>query len=205
MFGEHEFRLREMEFLNKTSLERVKVETSELDRRVKNYSERADDGTVNVKVEDKSFGKHDAEKLIELLEERTRYLPLRRGLSVSIEGTESEMKEFIPRVRNSVRDSLVPLVYYIVLDLKRLARLSVILIVVGMLAMGIASILTELSFNAYALHEILVIASWVFIWAAVETFFFERRKLKNRKHHFQRIYSAEFTTANQRGSTATLD
>ncbi|KUK79822.1 hypothetical protein V511_13920 [Mesotoga sp. Brook.08.YT.4.2.5.1] len=187
--------------MNKTSLERVKVETSELDRRVKNYSERADDGTVNVKVEDKSFGKHDAEKLIELLEERTRYLPLRRGLSVSIEGTESEMKEFFPRVR----DSLVPLVYYIDLDLKRLARLSVILIVVGMLAMGIASILTELSFNAYALHEILVIASWVFIWAAVETFFFERRKLKNRKHHFQRIYSAEFTTANQRGSTATLD
>jgi len=201
LFGEHEYRLREMEFLNKTSLERVKVETSELDRRVKNYSERADDGTVNVKVEDKSFGKHDAEKLIELLEERTRYLPLRRGLSVSIEGTESEMKEFFPRVR----DSLVPLVYYIDLDLKRLARLSVILIVVGMLAMGIASILTELSFNAYALHEILVIASWVFIWAAVETFFFERRKLKNRKHHFQRIYSAEFTTANQRGSTATLD
>ena len=194
-----------MECLNKGSLERVKVETSELDRRVKNYSEKADDGTVNVKVEDKSFGKQDAEKLIELLEERTRYLPLRRGLSVSIEGTESEMKEFIPRVRNSVRDSLVPLVFYIDLDLKRLAKLSVILIVVGMLAMGIASILTELSFNAYALHEILVIASWVFIWAAVETFFFERRKLRKRKHHLQRIYSAEFTTANQRGGTATLD
>ncbi len=194
-----------MKFLNKTSLERVKVETRELDRRVKSYSERADDGTVHVKADDTSFAKQDAEKLIELLEERTRYLPLRRGLSVSIEGPESEMKEFIPRVRNSIRDSLVPLVYYVDLDLKRLARLSVILIVVGMLAMGSASILTELSFNAYALHEILVIASWVFIWAAVETFFFERRKLKNRKHHLQRIYSAEFTTANQRGSTATLD
>lgn len=38
--------------MNKTSLERVKVETRELNRRVKSYSERADDGTVHVKADD---------------------------------------------------------------------------------------------------------------------------------------------------------
>jgi len=54
--------------------------------------------------------------------------------------------------------------------------------VFAILAMGRASLLSELSFNPYALHEILVIASWIFIWAAVEMFFFDRRNLKNRKH-----------------------
>ncbi len=63
----------------------------------------------------------------------------------------------------------------------------------GFLAMGRASLLSELSFNPYALHEILVIASWVFIWAGIEIFFLDRRKLKNRKHRLQQIYFAEFS------------
>ncbi|HCO70253.1 MAG TPA: hypothetical protein DIT26_06725 [Mesotoga infera] len=59
--------------------------------------------------------------------------------------------------------------------------------------MGTASLLSELAFNAYFLHTILVIASWVFIWAAVEMFFFNRRRLKNRKHRLQWIYFAEIS------------
>lgn len=65
--------------------ETLKIKRSdieELNQLVRDYSERTEDDVVHIKLEKANLDKHEAEKLIELLEERTIYLPLRRGVFV---------------------------------------------------------------------------------------------------------------------------
>lgn len=187
-----------MRKLETDAFKKKRNEINELNNLVKTYSERIEEDIVHLKLTGPTITRHDAERAIDTLEEKTKYLPLKRDLAVVVDSENADLLDFPKRVKESVRKQLIPLLCYVDLDLRRLFRVSVALMVFGVIAMGTASLLTELSFNPYALHETLVIASWVFIWAGVETFFFDRRKLKNRKHHLHRIYFAEFMSTNNK-------
>lgn len=183
----------EMGILKTETLKINKSDIEELNQLVRDYSERTEDDVVHIQLEKANLDKHEADKLIELLEERTIYLPLRRGIIIKIKSPDNNSEHITKEIRDLIREHLIPIIHYIDLDQRRLIRVSALLMIFGVLAMGTASLLSQLAFNAYSLHEILVITSWVFIWAAVEMFFFDRRKLKNRKHRLQRIYFAEFS------------
>ncbi|MBN2220346.1 MAG: hypothetical protein JW697_08730 [Kosmotogaceae bacterium] len=184
--------------MEKITFTEKRNELDELLNLVGNYSEKADDNHVHLNLTGPDLTDDDAERAVDVLEEKTKYLPLKRNLTVMVDCNCGDLLDLSKKVKDSIRKQLIPLLYYVDLDLRRLSRVSAAMMVFGVLAMGTASLLSELSFNPYALHEILVIASWVFIWAAVETFFFDRRKLKNRKHHLYRIYFAEFVRTNSK-------
>jgi len=48
-------------------------------------------------------------------------------------------------------------------------------------------------FRSGAFQNIIVIASWVFVWAAVEKLFFDRRVLKEKRQSLLQILSAKIT------------
>ena len=182
----------EMKNLRKATSTEKRNELDELRNLVGSYSENADDNHVHLTLRGPDLAGDDAERAIDVLEEKTKYLPLKGNLTVMVDCDCGDLLDSSKKIKDSIRKQLIPLLYYVDLHLRRLSRVSVVLMIFGVLAMGTASLLSELSFNAYALHEILVIASWVFIWASVETFFFDRRRLKNKKHRLQRIYFADY-------------
>ena len=74
--------------------------------------------------------------------------------------------------------------------LKKTALFSLVVLILGILFLGLF-ILEELFFHTPVLSIILEIASWVFIWEAVDAFFLERLSLKEKRLQMARIYDAE--------------
>lgn len=74
--------------------------------------------------------------------------------------------------------------------LKRNAQISFILLLIGILFLGFL-VLETLFLDNFILSIILEITSWVFIWEAVDKFFFERTEIRERRHQFARLYYAE--------------
>lgn len=74
--------------------------------------------------------------------------------------------------------------------LKRNAQISFILLLIGILFLGFLVLETALLDN-YIISIILEIASWVFIWEAVDKFFFERTEIREKRHQFARLYYSQ--------------
>lgn len=186
----------EARFLEEVALRKRISEKANLNRLVKNYTEEHEDGIVRLEISDSDTERYGFEEVIGFLEERTKYLPLVRGVTIVVDNQSPEKRAgCLEKVRKSIMNALIPSIYYIDMEMKRLMRVSVILMIVGVVAMGSASLIAELKFNAYALHEILVITSWVFIWAAVEKFFFDRGNLKQRRKQLERLYFANYSSS----------
>ncbi len=75
-------------------------------------------------------------------------------------------------------------------ELKKTALFSLVVLILGLLFLGIF-ILEEIFFHNIVLSIILEIASWVFIWEAVDAFFLQRLSLKAKRMQMARIYDAE--------------
>lgn len=74
--------------------------------------------------------------------------------------------------------------------LKKTALFSLVVLILGILFLGLF-ILEEMFFHTPVLSIILEIASWVFIWEAVDAFFLERLSFKEKRLQMARIYDAE--------------
>ena len=74
--------------------------------------------------------------------------------------------------------------------LKKTALFSLVVLILGILFLGLF-MLEEMFFHTPVLSIILEIASWVFIWEAVDAFFLERLSLKEKRLQMARIYDAE--------------
>ena len=74
--------------------------------------------------------------------------------------------------------------------LKQTAIFSLVVLILGILFLGIF-VLEEMFFHNVVLSIILEIASWVFIWEAVDSFFLERIALKEKRRQMARLYDAE--------------
>jgi hypothetical protein len=66
---------------------------------------------------------------------------------------------------------------------------------IGLLAIGVAWYLIRYYFahDAIIVHEITLVATWVFVWAAVEKWFFDQHKLSNQRHRLLQILLAKIT------------
>jgi len=69
---------------------------------------------------------------------------------------------------------------------------SLSLLFTGILFVALGNILEVFRGNFF--QNIIVIISWVFVWAAVEKWFFDRRDLKEKRKSLLQILSAKITT-----------
>lgn len=75
-------------------------------------------------------------------------------------------------------------------EIKRVTKISVIMTILGIIALSLFILVSKLWNNFYA-TTIIEIASWVFIWEAVDYFFLERPKIKAKCFIIQQIYNAK--------------
>lgn len=80
-------------------------------------------------------------------------------------------------------------------QLKRLTVISIIMILLGILALSIFVLLSHFWDNFY-ISTIVEIAAWVFVWEAVDYFFLQRPLVKAKCLLLQKLYSAKIEIEN---------
>ena len=64
----------------------------------------------------------------------------------------------------------------------------------GLLAIGVLWYLLRYNFvNTVVFNEITLVATWVFVWSAVEKWFFDQYQLTNRRHRLLQLLLAKIT------------
>ncbi|MCL2255416.1 MAG: hypothetical protein FWC11_00980 [Firmicutes bacterium] len=71
---------------------------------------------------------------------------------------------------------------------------SLILLVLGIVSFAIGSIVEFFFSNTHIVFYIAIIVSWVFIWAATEKWFFDRRDLHEKRKSLIQILSSNITS-----------
>jgi len=74
-------------------------------------------------------------------------------------------------------------------------KMAIILFLVGVL-LFLFGMVFEL-YNVAVVKDIIVIASWVFVWAAVEKWFFDRKDQRENRLNILRIINAKVTTKDE--------
>ena len=77
-------------------------------------------------------------------------------------------------------------------DMREIRFKSILFLIIGVLWFTFGNIFTVLTF----VKEITVVATWVFVWSAVEMWFFDSNRLKKRKYNLLHILSAKITIDN---------
>lgn len=124
--------------------------------------------------------------------EQAKYIPLSYDLRISIKllGNDSglsNVKKLEQMFKKNIMNSLISYTR----DLKRNSKLIISMGFFGLIAMGLSILFSEL-FYVFAIRELLVIVCWVFIWRAVESYFFARKRIKTQKLKLTQLYLSEF-------------
>ena len=75
-------------------------------------------------------------------------------------------------------------------QIKKINRNAWILLFIGLFLISITQIF-DISGKRYSVNEFIIVMSWVFMWKAVEIFFFERMKVVREKRKLLKIYYSE--------------
>jgi len=79
-------------------------------------------------------------------------------------------------------------------DIQVMRFKSIIFLLIGVLWFTLGNVFTLLSY----VKEITIVATWVFVWSAIEMWFFDSQKMKKRKYNLLHILSAKMTTENNK-------
>ena len=164
-------------------MESVKNLKKELKSRDKSFN---DIETINVKVkhEEEIYSGYNYDRnevpnpaLSDFLVEKAESLHKRSKLRIKIFSDFSlEEHELFSAIKNKFKGEFESYER----KLKQTAIFSLVVLILGILFLGIF-VLEEMFFHNVVLSIILEIASWVFIWEAVDSFFLERIALKEKR------------------------
>lgn len=174
-------------------MESVKNLKKELKSRDKSFN---DIETINVKVkhEEEIYSGYNYDRnevlnpaLNDFLVEKAESLHNRSKLRIKIfSDFPLEEHELFSAIKNKFKGEFESYER----KLKQTAIFSLVVLILGILFLGIF-VLEEIFFHNVVLSIILEIASWVFIWEAVDSFFLERIALKEKRRQMARLYDAE--------------
>ena len=174
-------------------MESVKNLKKELKSRDKSFN---DIETINVKVkhEEEIYSGYNYDRnevlnpaLSDFLVEKAESLHKRSKLRIKIFSDFSlEEHELFSAIKNKFKGEFESYER----KLKQTAIFSLVVLILGILFLGIF-VLEEMFFHNVVLSIILEIASWVFIWEAVDSFFLERIALKEKRRQMARLYDTE--------------
>lgn len=174
-------------------MESVKKLKKELKSKEKSFNEIE---TINIKVksEEELYSGYNYDKnevlnpaLGDFLLEKAEALPVKSKLRLKFfSDVNIREHELFSAIKNKFKGEFESYQR----KLKKTALFSLVVLILGILFLGLF-ILEEMFFHTPVLSIILEIASWVFIWEAVDSFFLERLSLKEKRLQMARIYDAE--------------
>jgi hypothetical protein len=130
------------------------------------------------------------EEIIEYLERAIEDIPIKYPVDILVSaahkgpGLIGQLKEL---VNIHVYSRLLAAKH----DLKRNGLISLVLAIVGLLMLGLQAFFSS-RFDIPMSNEFLLIISWVFLWKAVETYFFDRQKKRLAYFKLMQLYMAEY-------------
>jgi hypothetical protein len=124
--------------------------------------------------------------VIDYLKNETEDIPKRHGVIITLELCEktSEKMEIIEKL---IKTKIEEKIRKVNEKVKKINRNSCILALLGMILIGATQVFQTLE-KRYAFNELIIVMSWVFMWKAVELFFFERVSLIKEKAILMKIY-----------------
>jgi hypothetical protein len=130
------------------------------------------------------------EEIIEYLERAIEYIPIKNPVDIMV-STAHKGSEVITQLRKLVNNHVYSRLLAANHDLKRNGLISLVLAVIGLLMLGLQAFFSS-RFDIPMSNEFLLIISWVFIWKAVETYFFDRQKKRLAYFKLMQLYMAEY-------------
>lgn len=131
------------------------------------------------------------EDILTYLRNRAKYVPAldRLVVNVALHGSET-LQELANAVRNATRDAILSAHS----ELKQIKKLYTLLFVLGILTFVAKTFVTGFFKNA-GVNEIFLIIMWVFVWRAVELFFFDRGTIVRENMRLIQLHEARYVAA----------
>lgn len=169
----------------------VLASIDDLQLRLVHFASIVDDDTVKIQIQTKKFENLAAMEVIKILEESTKYIPLKRPVTVAVDPNDHEIE--LHKIVEYVKQELVPIIYHLNKDIQRLTFLSILMLLLSAVTLTLSVVVTGLEGTLGALIEqVLTIFTWVFAWTGLEKLIFDRQTLTNRQKNLKRLYSAKY-------------
>ena len=131
------------------------------------------------------------EKIIDLLLEEVKDMPIGNSLIINVKLSDTVNCD-INIIDKLIKDSIHSKIVTIRKKIKRLNLFSAFLAFFGMMLIGLTQVLNFFN-KRFSINEFIIVMSWVFMWTAVDKFFFERPKLVKKMRKLLRIFYSEIT------------
>jgi hypothetical protein len=128
-------------------------------------------------------------EIMDYIKMETENIPKENSLIISIKTNENGNGK-VKLIDNLIKRNIKEKIGKVNENIRRTNRNSFILAFIGMILIGITQIF-QIFERRYSVNEFIIVMSWVFMWKAVETFFFERVKLIKEKAILLKIYFSE--------------
>jgi hypothetical protein len=109
----------------------------------------------------------------------------------------------LPIIIDQIQDELIPVIYYLKKDIRRLTLIGSVLYSIGMMVLVFGGWFSENLFVNAISGEVYGIFSWIFIWTGVEKLLFDRREIQYRVKLLKRLFHAKYILVrmtNKKGS-----
>lgn len=163
----------------------------------KDYIEGSDDrAIISIKAEEDEqifspYNYDSNEKLNADLDEfiwdKARFVPIAKDIKIKLyTNTKTDEQEVIEAIKNNYKKEYIETRN----ELKRNAIFSLIMLLLGLAFMSLLLLMHVYFYNVY-LEIVVEIATWVFIWESVDSFFLQRAELKRKRITLLKLYTAE--------------
>lgn len=163
----------------------------------KEYIEGSDDrAIISIKAEEdeqifSTYNYDSNEKLNAELDEfiwdKARFVPMAKDIKIKLyTNTKTDEQEVVDAIKNNYKKEYIETKS----ELKRNAIFSLIMLMLGIVFMSFLLLMHVYFYNVY-LEIIVEIATWVFIWESVDSFFLQRAALKRKRITLLKLYAAE--------------
>ena len=98
-------------------------------------------------------------------------------------------KKYVDDFKKNLESMMANEALHIKKDIREIHFKSILFLLIGVLWFAFGNIFTVLTY----VKEITIVATWVFVWSAVEMLFFDSNRLKKRKYNLLHVLSAKIT------------
>lgn len=159
------------------------------------------DALINVKITDESqiFSSYNYDSneklksdLSDFIYDKARFVPANKDIRIKVFSMdEVDETDVGPAIKNNYKKDYIEIRN----DIRHNTVFSIIMLGVGLLFFALLLFMHNYFYNIY-LEIIMEIATWVFIWEAVDAFFLRRLQLKRKRNILLKLYMAKIDVVN---------
>lgn len=134
-----------------------------------------------------------SQETAEFLSHSTKHIENSKDIKLAISSNDGNLDQ--PKLKRAIRNYYIQELTESNHNLKRNSILSIVMTIIGILVFAANILLSH--FGVFEIiTTVLDVVAWVFVWEAVDIFFFRRAELKHQKLKSAQLLTAEVETHN---------